>query len=304
MRLGACVDHGLPSMTKVLLDTDIGTDVDDAVCLAYLLSHPECELLGITTVTGEAVKRASLASVLCQTAGKEIPIYPGADNPMQGEQRQRIAQQAVVLPRWPHKTRFSESQAVDFMADMIRSYPHEVLLLTVGPLTNIGLLFSTHPDVASLLKGLVMMGGSFGDDLPAAQRTEWNIAGDPLASKIVYQTPIRLHRSLGLNVTQRVIMSAEQVREQFTAPLLHPVLDMAEIWFTQFFSSITFHDPLAAATIFEPDLCSYQEGTVRLDTTDGQARTIWQSGGSDAPHQVAMTVDSDRYFQHFFSVVA
>ena len=51
-------------MTKILLDTDIGTDVDDAVCLAYLLSHPDCELLGITTVTGEAEKRASLASVL------------------------------------------------------------------------------------------------------------------------------------------------------------------------------------------------------------------------------------------------
>jgi inosine-uridine nucleoside N-ribohydrolase len=63
-------------MTKVLLDTDIGTDVDDAVCLAYLLSHPECELLGITTVTGEAVKRASLASVLCKAAGREIPIFP------------------------------------------------------------------------------------------------------------------------------------------------------------------------------------------------------------------------------------
>ncbi len=61
-------------MTKILLDTDIGTDVDDAVCLAYLLSHPECELLGITTVTGEAAKRAALASVLCREAHKDVPI--------------------------------------------------------------------------------------------------------------------------------------------------------------------------------------------------------------------------------------
>jgi purine nucleosidase len=82
-------------MTKVLLDTDIGTDVDDAVALAYLLSHPDCELLGITTVTGEATKRASLASVVCKAAGKEIPIYPGAEHPMQGEQRQPAAQQAA-----------------------------------------------------------------------------------------------------------------------------------------------------------------------------------------------------------------
>ena len=56
--------------TKVLLDTDIGSDIDDAVCLAYLLAQPECELLGITTVTGEAEKRARMASALCKVAGK------------------------------------------------------------------------------------------------------------------------------------------------------------------------------------------------------------------------------------------
>jgi purine nucleosidase len=290
-------------MTKVLLDTDIGTDVDDAVCLAYLLCHPDCELLGITTVTGEAIKRASLASVLCQAAGKDILIYPGADHPMQGEQRQTIAQQAAVLPRWPHQTDFPMNQAVDFLADTIRSHPGEVTLLTVGPLTNIGLLFSTYPDVASLLGGLVIMGGSFSQDASATQRVEWNIAGDPLASKMIYSTTVRLHRSLGLNVTQQVVMPAEQVREQFTAPLLRPVLDMAEIWFEQFYPSITFHDPLAAATIFEPDLCSYQQGTVRIDSTDGQARTFWLPGQAAAPNQVAMTVDVDRYFQHFFKVV-
>src|SRR5687768_13959698 len=173
-------------MTKILLDTDIGTDVDDAVCLAYLLSHPDCELLGITTVTGEAEKRASLASVLCQAAGKDIPIYPGADHPMQGEQRQQIAQQAAALPRWPHETNFPKEQAIDFLANAIRSYPGQVTLLTVGPLTNIGLLFSTYPDVSELLAGLVIMGGNFDETGSEVGRIEWNIAGDPLASKIVY----------------------------------------------------------------------------------------------------------------------
>ena len=290
-------------MKKVLLDTDIGTDVDDAVCLAYLLSHPDCELLGITTVTGEAEKRASLASVLCQAAGKDIPIYPGADHPMGGEQRQQIAQQAAVLPRWPHETNFPKGVAGDFLAETIRTNPGEVTLLTVGPLTNVGALFLAHPDVPGLLGGLVMMGGNFDETGPEANRIEWNIAGDPLASEIVYKTSVRLHRSLGLNVTQQVVMPAEEVREKFTAPLLHPVTDMAEIWFAGFYPSITFHDPLAAATIFEPDLCIYQQGTVRIDNTEGQARTIWQPGGPDAPHEVAMTVDVDRYFQHFFKMV-
>jgi purine nucleosidase len=289
-------------MIKVLLDTDIGTDVDDAVALAYLLSHPDCELLGITTVTGEASKRASLASVVCKAAGKEIPIYPGAEHPMQGEQRQPVAQQAAALPNWPHETQFPMNQAVGFLANTIRAYPGEVILLTIGPLTNAGMLLNTHPDVAELLKGLVMMGGNFGEDAQN-ERVEWNIAGDPLASQITYKAPVRLHRSLGLNVTQQVMMSAEEVRKRFTAPLLRPVMDMAEIWFGQFYPFITFHDPLAAATIFAPELCSFQQGTVTVDNEVKPGSTIWQPDGSSSPHEVAMTVDVDRYFQHFFEVV-
>ena len=71
--------------TKVLLDTDIGSDIDDAVCLAYLLAQPECELLGITTVSGEPVQRAMIASAVCTLAGQQIPIYPGAADPLLGK---------------------------------------------------------------------------------------------------------------------------------------------------------------------------------------------------------------------------
>ena len=177
------------------------------------------------------------------------------------------------------------------------------MLLTIGPLTNIGMLFSTHPDVAELLAGLVIMGGNYDETGSEAGRIEWNIAGDPLASEITYKAPVRLHRSLGLNVTQRVMMSADQVRERFTAPLLRPVLDMAEIWFAQFYPHITFHDPLAAATIFDDTLCTYQQGRVKIENADANTKSIWQPSGTDTPHQVAMTVDVDRYFQHFFDVV-
>jgi purine nucleosidase len=98
-------------------------------------------------------------------------------------------------------------------------------------------------------------------------------------------------------------MSAGDVREKFTAPLLRPVLDMAEIWFAEFYPFITYHDPLAAATVFEADLCSYQQGTVRLNNANEPGETIWQPGGRTPPHQVAMAVDVDRYFEHFFTIV-
>lgn len=69
---------------KILLDTDIGSDIDDALCLAYLLAQPRCQLLGITTVSGQVEERARLASALCRHAGMDIPIFPGAEAPLWG----------------------------------------------------------------------------------------------------------------------------------------------------------------------------------------------------------------------------
>ncbi len=82
---------------KVLLDFDIGTEIDDAIALAYLLANDECELAGITTSCGEAVKRAEMASILCKIAGKDIPIHPGCEEPMVIPQMETRASQAAVL---------------------------------------------------------------------------------------------------------------------------------------------------------------------------------------------------------------
>lgn len=285
---------------KILLDTDIGTDIDDAVCLAYLLANPQCHLLGITTVTGEAAKRASLASVLCKAAGREIPIYPGYQAPMIGEQRQAAAQQAAALLHWPHQTDFPQGKAIEFMRHTIHAHPGEVVLLAIGPLTNVGHLFAVDPEIPRLLKGFVMMGGLFDEKSYAASSPEWNTCGDPRATEIVYGSQVRLHRSLGINVTQQAILSEDEVKQKFKAALLQPVLDFGEIWFRNFYPSITFHDPLAAATIFDETLCTYQQGTVTIDREEKPGWTHFAPGSTQAPHQVAVSVDVPRYFEHFF----
>jgi len=81
---------------KVVLDTDIGSAIDDALCLAYLLANPECELLGITTVSSQAEVRAALASVLCIVAGKSVPIYPGCDKSLLPAPQQPQAPHALA----------------------------------------------------------------------------------------------------------------------------------------------------------------------------------------------------------------
>jgi purine nucleosidase len=289
---------------KVLLDTDIGSDIDDAVCLAYLLAHPDCELLGITTVSGEPVERAKLASAVCTVAGGDVPIHPGAESPLLVPQRQVDARQATALDRWQHRTDFEQGGAVEFLRQKIRAHPGEVTLLAIGPLTNVALLFAVDPEIPSLLKQLVLMCGRFlpGEGAPVA---EWNALVDPAATAIVYRARPPLHRSIGLDVTSRTTLTADEVRERFRSPLLAPVREFAEVWFDSGQPVITFHDPLAAATIFEPDLCGYQQGIVEveLEEPDSLGATDWMPGDAGAPHQVAVTVDPDRYFEHFFAVL-
>jgi len=288
---------------KVLLDTDIGSDIDDAVCLAYLLAQPECELLGITTVTGEADRRAMMASALCKVAGKQAPIFPGAERPLLVPLKQQQAPQATALKRWDHDTAFPRGQAVEFMRQTIRAHPGEVILLTIGPLTNVGLLFRVDPEIPSLLKGLVMMCGVFTNGSPGVRPLEWNAIGDPHATAIVYQTDVPVHRSVGLDVTCQVTMAADQVRERFQADLLRPVLDFAEVWFQQR-EAITFHDPLAAATLFDDQICAFRKGHVQVELTNGRLLgwTHWKPGGTNARHEVAVEVNPPRFFEHFFSL--
>lgn len=289
-------------MIKLLFDTDIGSDVDDAVCLAYLLAHPECELLGITTVTGEAERRAALASALCRAAGKAVPIYPGAEQPLRGEQKQPVASQARALSRWPHDSAFPAGQAVDFLYRTISGNPGEVVLLATGPLTNLGALFSRYPGAAAQLKALVLMGGLFLPGTPGRRDEDWNIALDLQAAGIVYRATAPVHRSVGLDVTGQLRLPADEVRRRFTAPLLQPVLDFAGIYFDEGEPAIVFHDPLAAAVIFDETLVEFARGRVEIDPA-GERYTAWRPGGPDAPHEVAVRVDRDRYFEHFFSVV-
>lgn len=283
--------------TKLLLDTDIGSDIDDAICLAYLLSQPECDLLGITTVTGEGQQRAEMASALCKLAGKDVPIRIGSQEPLLIAQRQPKAPQASALGSWARETSFPKEHAVDFMRRVIHENPGEIVLLPIGPLTNIGLLFSIDPEIPKLLKGLVMMAGSFWSGVNNG--LEWNVILDPHAAEIVYRADCQIHRSVGLDVTTQVTMPAPGVRARFQIGLLRPVLDFAEVWFKER-DVITFHDPLAATTIFDDTICQFSRGqvTIELDDKDALGKTHWQQG--QGKHEVATGVSDSRFFDHYF----
>ena len=289
---------------KILLDTDIGNDIDDTVCIAYLLQQKKCELLGITTVSGEPVVRAKLTSAFLIAAGRDdIPVYPGVETPILTPQKQPSPHQSRYLPQWPHETDFPKGEAIEFMRRTIRANPGEVTLLAIGPLTNIALLFAVDPEIPLLIKRLVVMCGVFTyryKDSPCLN--EWNAKCDPYATAMVYNAPVTNMISVGLDVTTNVTLEKEEIYRLFDTDILKVVLAFSGIP-DNTRESITFHDPLAAAVIFEKNLCRFEKGNVEVITgcekTEGI--TIWtpDKNGND---EVAFSVDRDKFFEHYFSV--
>jgi purine nucleosidase len=286
----------MPETIPVLFDTDIGSDIDDAVALAYLLRQPRCELLGVTTVTGDVQKRSALAQMLCEAAGQpEVPLHAGASEVLFDGPGQPDVPQYGPVKDLPHRLDWPANEAIEFMRRTIRERPGDVTLLSVGPLTNVALLFATDPELATLLKGWISMGGAFTERTRA--KSDWNCMCDPLATALAFRGRVPRHTHVGLDVTLQCGMPALQVRESFQDPLLRLVLRMAEAWFSKR-DEIVFHDPLATALVFNRDLCRYAQGTVTVDV--GTGATSFERGGGR--HEVALVVDRDAFFEEYFSV--
>ncbi len=311
-------------MKKVLLDFDIGTEIDDAIALAYLLANPECELVGITTSCGESIKRAEMASVLCRAAGKKVPIHAGCERPLLIPQMETTAPQAAILPHYEHDTGFAPNTAIPFMQKVIRENPGEVTLLAVAPMTNLGLLFAMDPELPELLDGLYLLCGSpthqrhdvVTESLSAMERDDFirvldsqgilenNSIVDPHATSIVYRARCRNFVNIGNNVSSRVVMTPEEAERRFRHPIMQVVMSIAREWFKDE-PRVSFHDPLAAVCIFNDDVCSYKRGYMDcvLDSRLLGGMTIFREDPA-GPHQVAWDVDGDKFFEHLFEVFA
>lgn len=287
---------------KVLLDTDIGSDSDDAVCLSYLLHKPECELVGITTVGRESPLRAAITEVFCRRAGQpDIPIAAGAEEPFFDNFYWwgHHVHQATILEQWPARRTYPANQAVDLMRRVIRDNPGEVVLLSVGPMSNLGLLAGVDPEAVAMLKGAYSMVGHMqfpGDEL----RQECNIMLDPIAGAAAFQRSFPNHRIAGLNVTGGHRLSMDDVAKAFPGEACAPLRSCCGIWADKNASGhVGLHDPLTATLVFHPEFATYRRGRVgvKLVTEDPRGHIEFerdQCGGAtylepdgEGPHEMA-----------------
>src|SRR4051812_31651749 len=178
--------HGATGPEKVIIDTDIGDDIDDAFALALALRSPEVQILGISTAFGDTETRAKLVDrMLGETGRQDIPVAVGAATSAPNTLSQRRYGEGS------HYARASHPSAVGFILDQIRRNPGEITLVCIGPLVNVGAMIDKEARTFRKLKRVVIMGGSvdrgYGDPYGPATppEPEWNIKNDiPSAQKL------------------------------------------------------------------------------------------------------------------------
>jgi len=260
---------------RVIIDTDPG--VDDAFALLLAMRSPELKIEGITPVAGNVPLDLTLPNALRMTeiAGRDdIPVAAGAKSPLM--RRLVTATYAhgenglggTVFPE-PKRKPVADPASV-FIEQIVRKYPHEVTLITLGPLTNVATALNSDPELASLVPGVVMMGGSLsgGNITPAA---EFNIYVDPEAARIVFQSGIPI-TMVGLDVTRRTSLTEEHYKtlsavqnpvSQAAAKIARNAIDHTRS--QGFLVGPNMHDSLAVAAFLDPSILKWKNYYVDIE---------------------------------------
>lgn len=291
-------------MKRIILDTDVGTDVDDALALALATASPELEVEGVTTVHGDAPLRARIARALLTLAGRsEIPVIAGASMPL----RPALAEPFHWHPRlWGHEGAgllaeadrqpsadldASADAAARFIIERAAERPGTLTLVAVGPLTNIARALLLEPRLADWLLEIVLMGGMIdAERVPWPPVLETNLNADPGAAEIVFGAPVP-RTIVPFEVTTQVFLTPEDRARMrgWNMPLSATLVDLMEQMFhgfTDFSTSMNLpidifaqqrsymHDPLAVYTAMATRHVTLQRRHVALEVRDQVLRTI------------------------------
>jgi len=285
-----------PSRTPIILDTDIGTDIDDAFALALIINSPELELLGVTTVAGDTQARARLAAKLLWEAGRtwrQVPVYAGEPGKPQPIEQTRWAD-GFTSPA------LHMSGAVDFMRAQINQRPGKVTIIAIGELTNVAALLKSDPAVAKRIKLIALMGGSvargYGPD--SKPEAEWNIKSNPEAAQSVFSSGVPLLMA-PLDVTAMLQLDAAGRRRVFThlTPLTNALTILYHLWGNE---TPTLFDPMAVALLIDSSLCETEQLAIEVDA-EGFTRVV-----EDKPANatVGMRTDPKKFFDFYLNRVA
>ncbi|MGC2476582.1 MAG: nucleoside hydrolase [Candidatus Sulfotelmatobacter sp.] len=282
---------------KVIIDTDIGDDVDDAFALALAVNSPELEILGITTTFGETEVRAQIVDRFLGEVGRTgIPVLAGKRTETKNAMSQRRYAEGG------HFAKSSHGDATDFILAQIRKYPGEITLIGIGPLMNVGAAIDRDAVTFRKLKRVVIMGGSirrgygdYGYNEPVPPSPEWNILNDVASAQKLFASGVPLF-VMPLDSTQ---LKLDEVKRAFLFARGTAVTDQLAILYHLWGQETpTLFDPMAVTFVLRPELCPVIAMHIRVDE---KGYTREEPGTPNA--QVCLNSNPEDFFQFYLKRV-
>lgn len=309
---------------RMILDVDTG--VDDAMAIFYAVRHPGIKLEALTTTFGNTdtvIATENTLKILELLGRPEIPVAQGVGRSLIRPYK-RMADHIhgsnaigdVELPA--PKIRATGEHASDLMIRMIKENPGEITLCPVGPITNVALAITKAPEIAKLVKQIVVMGSTVlhpGIHGPIAPMVDANFANDPEAAHIVLQAGANV-TLVGMDVTMTTLLSTDMMAE-ISREGDHAAQTLMQI--TQFYvdayktmypgiQGCGLHDPLAVAVAVDPSMVGLERMYVDIELNGELTRgsTVADRRRTAIPFHnanVAMTVDRPRFEAEFMALM-
>ncbi len=283
-----------PRPVPVLLDTDIGSDIDDAFAVALILHSPQLDLRAVTTASGDTEARARLVAKMLWVDGQHnIPVAAGIPG----------GKLDIAQARWADgftSPSLLKEPAVELMKSTIDRERGRIVLMAIGPLTNVAALLRQYPGEKKKIREIVLMGGSIARGYyPGSGPTpEYNIAADAPAAQVVFQSGIPILMA-PLDVTAR--LQLDQAHQQLIyakgTPLTDALQALYKLWGQP---TPTLHDPMAISLFLDPQLCTTQHLAIQVDDK-GMTRV---EKGKPANATVAVETDPARFIAFYVHRVA
>ena len=287
----------------IILDTDIGDDIDDAYALSVLLAN-NANLLGVTTVYRNSLQRAKIASKLISLFGKskEIPVYVGEDYPEVEPLKKFEKADKDGKANIPHyidaemKDEVVNEGAVDFILDTLKAHPNEVTIIGIGPLTNLARAIEKDRNTFALAKNILLMGGNFSE-----YDVEWNFLCDPEAAKTVFESGVPI-RAVGVDITRHCtfVENTLECFSQLQSEKYKLLVKMTKIWIEhneERGQPPTMHDPLAISTLFQDGLVTFKKGKFKIFLSDkARAMSLSDEHGTEIEYAADVNVEAFREY--------
>ncbi len=260
--------------TKLLIDTDIGDDIDDLFALYFALRQ-KMDIVGVTTVFKDTVQRAKMVKKLFNEFGcgyEKVPVYAGYGTPLNGfgGEKEKLCQYTPEIESF-YPDNNSEEEAVDFIIDACEKYGKQLTVVAIGPFTNIAKAIQKKPNVFHNVN-FVIMGGAF-----YRQYADWNVMCDVESAKIMFDNVPTLE-CLGADVTHKLDIT-EQEKEMIlnykNSGKNRAGRYVSEIFgiFTNYNRPVFLHDPLAVYFPVYRNICIMEKAKVEV-ITEGVMRGI------------------------------